>query len=103
MRSGFAAGPDFNRPQNLFEYQVGHVLNLPSKSGRLKTCPTRSRSFLMIRNVLIAALLALTFSRSASADEPKPAAGGAGQGGWESLYDGKSLEGWKITEFGGEG
>jgi len=24
-------------------------------------------------------------------------------GGWESLFDGKTLEGWKITEFGGEG
>jgi hypothetical protein len=30
-------------------------------------------------------------------------AGGAGQGGWQPLFDGKSLEGWKITDFGGEG
>jgi hypothetical protein len=27
----------------------------------------------------------------------------AGQGGWQSLFDGKTLAGWKATDFGGEG
>src|SRR5262245_14860957 len=31
------------------------------------------------------------------ADEP------TAPGGWQSLFDGKSLAGWKVTDFGGEG
>jgi len=34
---------------------------------------------------------------SVAAEEPKAAAG------WIALFDGKSLAGWKVTDFGGEG
>jgi 3-keto-disaccharide hydrolase len=34
---------------------------------------------------------------SLQADEPNAA------GGWQSLFDGNSLAGWKVTDFGGEG
>jgi hypothetical protein len=37
---------------------------------------------------------------AATAQDSKTA---AGQGGWQSLFNGKSLEGWKVTDFGGEG
>ena len=44
----------------------------------------------------------LTFSsltRAADKDKPaKPA-----DEGWESLFDGKTLDGWKDSEFGGGG
>ena len=40
--------------------------------------------------------LAICFSLRA--DEPQAAAGG-----WQSLFDGKTLAGWKVTDFGGEG
>src|SRR4249920_3923355 len=40
--------------------------------------------------------LSLTFATSLLAQEPKT-------GGWQPLFDGKSLEGWKVTDFGGEG
>lgn len=33
---------------------------------------------------------------SLNAEEPKA-------GAWQSLFDGKSLDGWKVTDFGGEG
>ena len=54
-------------------------------------------------------LLAASMGR-APADE-QPQAGGAAQAGdasddgrkWTALFDGKTLEGWKITKFGGEG
>src|SRR5437764_14797502 len=35
---------------------------------------------------------------SSVADEPQ-----AATGGWQSLFDGKTLAGWKVTDFGGEG
>ena len=40
--------------------------------------------------------LAICFSLRA--DEPQATAGG-----WQSLFDGKTLAGWKVTDFGGEG
>src|SRR6187401_3395711 len=43
--------------------------------------------------VAIAALICC----SVRAEEPKSS------GGWQSLFDGKTLAGWKITDFGGEG
>ncbi len=47
--------------------------------------------------VLIGTLLVAAFSAAALADPPeKPAAG-------QSLFDGKTLDGWKKTAFGGEG
>src|SRR5262245_21942139 len=44
------------------------------------------------------AVLAVIVCCSVQADEPQ-----AATGGWQSLFDGKSLAGWKITDFGGEG
>ncbi|MDX1946595.1 MAG: DUF1080 domain-containing protein [Pirellulaceae bacterium] len=54
----------------------------------------------MIRSSLLAAL-ALTLALPLAADEPKPAADKKDD--WMPLFDGKSLEGWKKTSYGGEG
>src|SRR5262245_12263778 len=55
----------------------------------------------MIRSlVCLAAVFGLSLAPSWSLAQQ---AGGAGQGGWQVLFDGKTLEGWKITDFGGEG
>ena len=53
----------------------------------------------MIRRFVSALIVFIGCAAWAAAQEPKP----AGQGGWEALFNGKSLEGWKITDFGGEG
>src|SRR5688500_18980968 len=45
-------------------------------------------------------LLALT-TQSRAQNVPKAPA--AKDAGWTSLFDGRSLKGWKSTEFGGEG
>ena len=58
-----------------------------------------------MKNILSHALtLALSFflALAASAQEAKTKAA-AEKDGWQSLFDGKSLAGWKIAEFGGEG
>jgi hypothetical protein len=51
-----------------------------------------SHAFTLALSLLLPSLLL--------ADEPKAA---AQKEKWESLFDGKSLEGWKVTDFGGEG
>jgi len=56
----------------------------------------------MIRRWVISLIVLALSSACVSAQEPKPAAA-AGPGGWESLFNGKSLDGWKVTDFGGEG
>ncbi len=43
-------------------------------------------------------LVLFALAISGRAEEPKTAAGG-----WQSLFDGQSLAGWKVTDFGGEG
>src|SRR5262245_58332116 len=53
----------------------------------------------MIRRFFAVQILSLLMLATAAAQESAP----AGQGGWQPLFDGKSLEGWKVTEFGGEG
>jgi Domain of Unknown Function (DUF1080) len=45
-----------------------------------------------------ALLLAATFVATSAQAEPP-----AKEPAWKSLFDGKTLEGWKKTEFGGEG
>jgi hypothetical protein len=53
--------------------------------------------------VFVAAAVCL-IPRALQADEPKTAAQAASpEAAWQSLFDGKSLAGWKITDFGGEG
>jgi hypothetical protein len=48
--------------------------------------------------------LALVLIPALLAEEPKPAAQpAADKEKWESLFDGKTLEGWKSTDFGGQG
>src|SRR5262245_26084250 len=42
--------------------------------------------------------LGILFFTSASNAEDKPK-----EEKWNSLFDGKSLDGWKITDFGGQG
>ena len=54
----------------------------------------------MSRTALAIALLALTSSQL-RAEEPKPAA--VEKGDVVALFDGKSLEGWKATDFAGAG
>lgn len=44
---------------------------------------------------ILTSLLVLTFATLTAADEKKVE--------WKPLFDGKTLEGWKITNFGGEG
>ena len=52
----------------------------------------------------IALALTLAFATSLSAQETKPAPkAAAANEKWESLFDGKTLTGWKSIEFGGEG
>jgi hypothetical protein len=50
---------------------------------------------IFIRRALVLMLL-LALVGSVSAQEPK-------NSGWEVLFNGTSLEGWKVTDFGGEG
>jgi hypothetical protein len=40
---------------------------------------------------------------SSRAEEPRKAGGAKTEPAWKSLFDGKSLGGWKATNFGGEG
>ena len=61
-----------------------------------------------MRRFLLTTCLLCGFAASALGDEPraaseKPASDKTDKEGWVSLFDGKSLEGWKSTEFGGEG
>lgn len=43
---------------------------------------------------------AVLVSRPCAADPPPPAAGNQG---WQSLFDGKTLKNWQVTRFGGAG
>jgi hypothetical protein len=55
---------------------------------------------------LIACSLLCPESGTAQAPEPRqkaPAQAAKGSERWKALFDGKSLTGWKSTEFGGEG
>lgn len=59
-----------------------------------------------MKNILPYALtlsLSLCFALAATGQETKTAASTKDKDGWQSLFDGKSLEGWKIASFGGEG
>lgn len=48
--------------------------------------------------ILLACILAADLSNLHGQEKPPKAAGG-----WQSLFDGESLSGWKSTNFGGEG
>ena len=57
-----------------------------------------------MRFVVAAVALYLFPALALLAEEPKPAADPAAEKvKWESLFDGKTLEGWKSTDFGGQG
>lgn len=56
------------------------------------TLPTPSNRILPPVAVLV---LFAALAAGVGAEEPKPQ--------WRSLFDGQSLDGWKITNFGGEG
>jgi hypothetical protein len=59
-----------------------------------------------VHNTLSYALtlaLSLFLTAAASAQEAKTKAPASDKDGWQALFDGKSLEGWKIASFGGEG
>jgi Domain of Unknown Function (DUF1080) len=51
---------------------------------------------------MIQILLALTLG-AAGGDAAKPQANARDKAGWKALFDGKTLAGWKETNFGGEG
>ena len=66
-----------------------------------------ARQFLTAGLLLIAAGSGAAIAAPPAADSKK-ASGAAGAAnssgsGWRALFDGKSLEGWKSTNFGGEG
>src|SRR6185295_5098744 len=50
----------------------------------------------MFRSSFIVCFISLLLASIASAQDKKAAAG-------ESLFNGKNLDGWKVTDFGGEG
>jgi hypothetical protein len=52
---------------------------------------------------LFAVGVAVVFGLVARAEEPKGGKAAGAADGWQSLFDGKTLDGWKVTEFGGEG
>jgi hypothetical protein len=57
-----------------------------------------------IRCALCVCLVGLMAARLATAQQPPAAAKAeAAPVGWQSLFDGKTLDGWTVTEFGGEG
>ena len=56
----------------------------------------------MLRPAFAVCLL-FVFASASVAEEPKPAAQPADKENWVSLFDGKTLEGWKSTDFGGQG
>jgi hypothetical protein len=51
--------------------------------------------------LLVHSSLAVAQDKAAAAEKPKPA--DAKPADWQSLFDGKSTDGWKSTNFGGEG
>jgi len=53
----------------------------------------------MIRHLIPALFVALFIAPSAQAQDAKL----PGQAGGQSLFDGQTLAGWKVTDFGGEG
>lgn len=71
--------------------------------------PARMTTTISLRGIVALTFAALLLGgcqcctvpdKTSSADAPKPA---PAADGWKSLFDGKSLAGWKITEFGGTG
>jgi hypothetical protein len=44
-----------------------------------------------------------TQSPQPAAEGPAPAAATPAQSGWQILFDGKTLDGWKVTDFAGHG
>lgn len=48
-------------------------------------------------------ILSLAVAPAVLGQDAKPAAPAVDKDGWQSLFDGKTLEGWKIASFGGEG
>jgi hypothetical protein len=54
------------------------------------------------RSMLVAGWV-LLFAAPLTAQQQSSAPDLAPQGGWQPFFDGKSLAGWKITDFGGEG
>jgi len=59
------------------------------------------RTFL--RRLIAAAAMAMIVPASASAEQPAAKEKDKEREGWVSLFDGKTLNGWKSSEFGGQG
>lgn len=62
---------------------------------------SRQQSIVMAGSVLCLITALAILELSAAADDAKPAAKPAEK--WTSLFNGKDLEGWELTKFGGEG
>jgi len=62
--------------------------------ARVLSCFTATASRRQVNGLLASAILALAEASVGMSAEPE---------GWRSLFDGKTLGGWKSTPFGGEG
>jgi hypothetical protein len=76
---------------------------------RLQRSEARQHIVLAASCVIAAAVIAATVARAADSPakepqrQPQKPAKPADKYAWRSLFDGKSLDGWKKPEFGGEG
>ncbi|MGE3313990.1 MAG: DUF1080 domain-containing protein [Planctomycetaceae bacterium] len=69
-------------------------------ASRLKSSSSAG-SFATFVSAAVLVLVILLVNRFGST--PRPVVATVAGSGWTSLFDGKSLEGWKITDFGGQG
>ena len=78
------------------------------RAGRQKILPTKEKTPCPVPTLivfLLASFWILAGAQGLHAEDPKAKAksGADDPYQWKSLFDGKSLEGWKVPSFGGEG
>jgi hypothetical protein len=78
--------------------------DLPSAGRpRLSLWLARRTATAIAIGVALSAMTLVLIGRASAADAPAVAAKAATEPKWESLFDGKTLKGWKAPQFGGEG
>lgn len=65
--------------------------------------PPAGRSISFWKNLFLSGMVLTVLAQTGVAEEKKSAAAKKEKKQWVSLFDGKSLKGWEITKFGGEG